>query len=163
MKRSLVLLLGVGLLVGSPALYSQQATASPTVTDQDIQLMRKDLRSDKKLIVAANMVLTDAEAQKFWPVYDQYAADLAKVNDAKLDVVKEYAANIDGLSDAKAEDLARRWTEADSAAIQLRLKYLSLLQRVLPGTKAARFFQIDRRIGLVMDLQVASEIPLVSQ
>jgi Spy/CpxP family protein refolding chaperone len=163
MKRSLALLLGAGLLVGSPALYSQQATASPTVTDQDIQLMRKDLRSDKKLIVTANMVLTDAEAQKFWPVYDQYAADLAKVNDTKLAVVKEYAANIDDLSDAKAEDLARRWTEADSAAIQLRLKYLSLLHRVLPGAKAARFFQLDRRIGLVMDLQVASEIPLVSQ
>jgi hypothetical protein len=163
MKRSLALLLGAGLLVGSPALYSQQATASPTVTDQDIQLMRKDLRSDKKLIVTANMVLTDAEAQKFWPVYDQYAADLAKVNDTKLAVVKEYAANIDDLSDAKAEDLARRWTEADSAAIQLQLKYLSLLHRVLPGAKAARFFQLDRRIGLVMDLQVASEIPLVSQ
>jgi hypothetical protein len=163
MRRSLALLLGAGLLVGSPTLYSQQATSSPTVTDQDIQLMRKDLRSDKKLIVAANMVLTDAEAQKFWPVYDQYAAELAKVNDTKLAVVKEYAANIDALSDAKAEDLARRWTEADSAAIQLRLKYLSLLQRVLPGAKAARFFQIDRRIGLVMDMQLASAIPLVSQ
>jgi Spy/CpxP family protein refolding chaperone len=163
MKRNLALLIGAGLLFGSPALHSQQATASPTVTDQDIQLMRKDVQSDKKLIVAANMVLTDAEAQKFWPVYDQYAADLAKVNDTKLAVVKEYAANVDALSDAKAEDLARRWTEADSAAIQLRLKYLSRLQRVLPGTKAARFFQIDRRIGLVMDLQLASEIPLVTQ
>lgn len=163
MKRSLAILLGAGLLAGSPALYSQQATASPTVTDQDIQLMRKDLQSDKKLILAANMVLTDAEAQKFWPVYDQYAADLAKVNDTKLAVVKDYAANVDALSDAKAEELARRWTEADSAAIQLRLKYLSRLQRVLPGTKVARFFQLDRRIGLVMDLQVASEIPLVSQ
>ena len=65
MKRSLALFLGAGLLVGSPALYSQQATAPPTVTDQDIQLLRKDLQSDKKLIVAAKMVLTDAEAQKF--------------------------------------------------------------------------------------------------
>lgn len=159
-KKTFALLLGINALLGGIAVYAQEAATTSTV-DQEIQLMRKDLQSDKKLIVAANMVLTDAEAQKFWPVYDQYATDLAKVNDTKVAVIKEYAASIDNLSNAKAEDLVRRWTEADGAAIQLRMKYVPLLQKVLPGTKAARFFQIDRRIGLIVDLQLASEIPLV--
>ena len=161
-KKTFALLLGINTLLGGIAVYAQEAGTTSTV-DQEIQLMRKDLQSDKKLIVAANMVLTDAEAQKFWPVYDEYAADLAKVNDTKVAVIKEYAASVDNLSNAKAEDLVRRWTDADGAAIQLRMKYVPLLQKVLPGTKAARFFQIDRRIGLIVDLQLASEIPLVQR
>ena len=161
-KNIVVLLVAVFMSLNCIALYAQE-TATTSTVDQEIQLMRKDLQSDKKLIVAANMVLTDAEARKFWPVYDQYVADLAKVNDTKLTLIKEYAASIDNLSDAKAEDLVRRWTDADDAAIQLRMKYVPLLQKVLPGTKAARFFQIDRRIGLIVDLQLASQIPLVTQ
>ena len=170
MKRSLAWLFGFALLFTYGGLNAQEAGGSSQKTastqssvDQDIQLMRKDLQSDKKLIVAANMMLTDVEAQKFWPVYDQYAAEVAKVNDAKVAVIKEYAANFENLSDAKADGLVKRWFEADKATIQLRVKYLPIFQQVIPGSKAARFFQVDRRIGLVVDLQLASEIPLVTQ
>ncbi len=170
MRQALALLMGLALFLTCSGLKaqeaqgtSQKAAATQASVDQDIQLMRKDLQSDKKLIVAANMVLTDIEAQKFWPVYDQYAAELAKVNDAKVAIIKEYAANFENLSDAKAAALIERWSEADKAAVQLRMKYLSTFQQVIPGTKVARFFQVDRRIGLVVDLQLASEIPLVTQ
>jgi len=140
---------------------AQQSEATPTASDQSVELLRKDLRSDKKQIVAANMVLTEAEAQKFWPVYDQYTAEATKINDAKLSVIKEYAQNYESLSDVQAASLVKNWTAADESAVQLRMKYLPIFQKVLPGKKVARFFQVDRRIGSVIDLQIASEVPLV--
>ena len=147
-----------GILLERGPLLSQNAAAT---VDRDLQLLRKDLRSQTKQIVAANVTLTAAEAQKFWPIYDQYAAELAKINDTKLSLIKEYAANYAAFTDAQAQSIMERWTAADDAAIQLRIKYIPILQKVLPGKTVALFFQVDRRIGVLMDLQVASDIPLV--
>ena len=147
-----------GILLGRGPLLSQNAAAT---ADRDLQLLRKDLRSQRKQIVAANVTLTAAEAQKFWPIYDQYAAELAKINDTKLSLIKEYAANYAAFTDAQAQSIMERWTAADDAAIQLRIKYIPIFQKVLPGKVVALFFQVDRRIGVLMDLQVASDIPLV--
>ena len=146
----------------SPAQQSaQQHEATPAASDQSVELLRKDLRSEKKQIVAANMLLTEAEAQKFWPVYDEYTVEAAKINDAKLSVIKEYVQTYETLNDAQAERMVKNWSAADEATVQLRLKYLPIFQKALPGKKVARFFQVDRRIGSVIDLQLASEIPLV--
>jgi hypothetical protein len=147
-----------GILLWRGPLLSQNAAAT---VDRDLQLLRKDLRSQRKQIVAANVILTAAEAQKFWPIYDEYAAELAKINDTKLSLIKEYAANYAAFTDAQAQSIMERWTAADDAAIQLRIKYIPILQKVLPGKAVALFFQVDRRIGVLMDLQVASDIPLV--
>ena len=147
-----------GILLGRGPLLSQNA--APTV-DRDLQLLRKDLRSQRKQIVAANVTLTAAEAPKFWPIYDQYAAELEKINDTKLSLIKEYAANYAAFTDAQAQSIMERWTAADDAAIQLRIKYIPIFQKVLPGKTVALFFQVDRRIGVLMDLQIASDIPLV--
>ena len=140
---------------------AQQHEATPAASDQYVELLRKDLRSEKKQIVAANMLLTEAEAQKFWPVYDEYTVEAAKINDAKLSVIKEYVQTYETLNDAQAERMVKTWSAADEATVQLRLKYLPIFQKALPGKKVARFFQVDRRIGSVIDLQLASEIPLV--
>lgn len=158
MRRKMALLVGVNLLLGCAMAMGQQASQG---IDADIQLMRKDLKSEKKVIVAESMSLTETEATKFWPVYDQYAAELAKINDNKVSVIKEYAAMYPHLTAEDAQGLVRRWSEADAAAIQLRLKFIPKFQDALQNVKAARFFQIDRRIGLLLDLQLASEIPLV--
>jgi hypothetical protein len=153
----------LGILLTCQLLPAQQSAATAVAYDQSVELLRKDLRSEKKQIVAANILLTEAEAQKFWPVYDEYTAEAAKINDAKLSVIKEYAQNYESLSDVQADRLVKNWTAADESAVQLRMKYLPIFQKVLPGKKVARFFQVDRRIGSVIDLQIASEIPLVGQ
>ncbi len=158
MRRKVALLIGVNLLLGCAMAVAQQASQG---IDADIQLMRQDLKSQKKGIVAENMALTETEATKFWPVYDQYAAELTKVNDSKVTVIKEYAAKYPNLTPDEAQGLVKRWGEADAAAIQLRLKYIPKFQDALKNVKAARFFQLDRRIGLLVDLQLSSEIPLV--
>ncbi len=160
MKKFVVAALMMAGMFFVQPLFSQSA-AVPTVSERDLQLLRKDLRLQKKQIVAANVALTEVEAQKFWPIYDQYATELAKITDTKISLIKEYAANYATLTDDQAQSIMERWTAADDAVVQLRIKYISILQKVLPGKKAALFFQVDRRIGTLIDLQLASEIPLV--
>ncbi len=129
--------------------------------DKYLSLLRKDLRSEKKQLVAANMNLTEAEAVKFWPVYDQYIAEGAKLYDARVTLVKEYAANYEKLTDAQAKSLNKRSIDIDESTTRLRQKYVPLVAKVLPGKKSALFFQIDKRLALLIDLQLASEIPMV--
>jgi len=145
----------------SPQTTNSGNQSSTAVSDQDIALMRQDIRSQKKQLIAANLTLTDAEATKFWPVYDQYTADLAKINDTKYAVIKEYANNWGSITDDQALSLAKRYMDVDLAVAQLRLKYLPVFQGVLPGKKVATFFQIERRLQMLIDLQLASQIPLV--
>ena len=145
----------------SPALA--QTAKAETELNNNLALLRKDLRSGKKQLIAANMVLTDAEATKFWVVYDQYAAELATIYDERVLIIKDYAANFDKLTDATASTLIKRSIDNEAAVASLRQKYQPKVAKVLPGKKAALFFQIDRRLGLLVDLQLASEIPLVIQ
>ena len=128
--------------------------------DQDIKLLRENLRSQKKLIVAANMQLTGAEAERFWPVYDQYAADLAKINDTKAALIKEYLQNLDTMNGEQAESYVRKRAAVEESIMQLRLKYFPAFGKVLPGRQTALFFQIDWRVGLLIDLQLA-QMPLI--
>ncbi len=160
-----VLILAGSWVLAAPAVRAQAAASkdSPTATDQDIKMLRQDIRSNKKQIVAANLTLTDVEATKFWPVYDQYAAEMAKIGDQKYALLKEYAQNFGTLTDAQAQDLLNRSLAIDEQIAQLRIKYVPIVGKVLPGTKTARFFQIDRRLSGLIDLQISSQIPLVQQ
>jgi len=131
------------------------------VSDQDIALLRQDIRSSKKQLIAANLTLTDTEATKFWPVYDQYTAELTTINDTKYALIKEYATNWGSVNDEQAASLIKRSLAADDAIAQLRSKYVPIFGQVLPGKKVATFFQLDRRLSNLIDLQLASQIPLV--
>jgi Spy/CpxP family protein refolding chaperone len=131
------------------------------ISDQDIALMRQDIRSKKKQLIAQNLKLTDAEATKFWPIYDQYTAELVKINDKKYAVIQEYADRYGTLTDEHATKLARQWMEVDVAAAQLRAKYLPIVSQAIGGRKGATFAQLDRRVSLMVELQLASQIPLV--
>lgn len=131
------------------------------VSDQDIALLRQDIRSQKKQLIAANLTLTDTEATKFWPLYDQYTAELTKIYDTKYALIKEYATNWGSVTDEQATSLIKRSLATDDAIAQLRIKYVPIFGQVLPGKKVATFFQLDRRLSNLIDLQLASQIPLV--
>lgn len=115
----------------------------------------------KKHLIASNLTLTEDEAAKFWPVYQQYSSDLAKITDMRALVIKEYAEDYGTLTDEQADSLIRQWLDADVAAAQLRPRYLSIMRKVLSGEKAATFFQLDRRISMMIDVQLTSRLPLV--
>jgi hypothetical protein len=165
---ALVMLASIGLVASalpSPRTSSQQTQTSsqPTqsATDQDIDLLRKDIRSQKKQMIAANLKLTDKEAEQFWPLYDQYTAELVKINNAKYASIKEFAQNFDTLTDDQAANLTQQLLEVDASVAQLRIKYIPIFRKVISGKKTALFFQLDHRLVMLIDLQLASQIPLV--
>jgi Spy/CpxP family protein refolding chaperone len=164
-KVSALLVLAIASAFAIPAAHAQAAASkdSSTVTDQDIQLLRQDIRSRKKQLIASNLTLTDVEATKFWPVYDQYSAEMTKIGDQKYALIKEYEQNFGSLTDVQAQNLLNRSLALDEAIAQLRIKYAPIVAKVLPGTKTATFFQIDRRLSTLIDLQLASQIPLVQE
>lgn len=131
------------------------------MTDHDIQLLRQDIRSQKKQLIAANLTLTDAEATKFWPVYDQYTAELVKINDVKYAAIKDYAEKWGTMTNEQALALINKSLGVDQSVAQLRIKYVPIFQKVIPGTKVATFFQMDRRLQMLIDAQLASQLPLV--
>jgi len=133
---------------------------SPTITDEDIILLRQDLRAKKMQVIGQNMSLSDTEAQKFWPVYNHYVKDLQEVNNQKYALLKQYAQMWSTMTDQDAVIYVRNWLEADGQAQALRVKYVPLVNQVLPGKKAATFFQLDRRLNMIIDLQLFSQIPL---
>jgi Spy/CpxP family protein refolding chaperone len=133
----------------------------PPITDEDIQMLRKDIRSQRKQLIAANMKLTDAEAEKFWPVYEQYISELVKTNSKKYALIKQYIQSGGALSDADAESAVKHWVEVDQSVAQLRMQYIPNFRKVLSPKSLALFYQLDRRVQLMIDLQLASTIPLV--
>jgi hypothetical protein len=156
--------LGGGMAGAGAAAQGQQVTVqrviSPTVTDEDIALLRQDLRAMKMQVIGQNMSLSDTEGQKFWPIYNHYVKDLQEVNNQKYALLKQYAEMWATMTDQDALIYVRNWLEADGKAQALRLKYVPVVSQVLPGKKAATFFQLDRRLNMMIDLQLFSQIPL---
>ena len=156
-------LLMLVLTAASSTAFAQRETESGIEIDKDLALLRRDLRSDKKKLIALNVPLTDVEATKFWPLYDEYTGQMSKIYDEFYAIIKEYAANQKTLTDAQASSMINRWAALQVQQAQTRQKYIPMVEKVISSRKAALFFQVDRRLYGLMDLQVASQIPLVSQ
>jgi hypothetical protein len=147
---------------GTPVQTTVVPSNGPDIPlDQQTALLRKDIVTVKKQLISTNLTLTDSEAAKFWPVYDQYCSELDKINDTRAALIKEYTDRYETLTDEQADSLVRRWLDTDIAASELRQKYVSILRKVLPGKTVATFFQLERRISMMIDLQLTSQLPLV--
>ena len=169
-KTSVAVLLLSGFLFVGKASFAQNAAAqtaqpladrvTPATLDEEIALMRSDLRSNRKKVIAANMKFAPDEAKWFWPTYEQYVNELVDMNNAKYALIKEYLQN-ENMTDEQADSLSKRWIDVDAAVVQLRLKYVPIFRKVLSAKSTAMFFQLDRRVQLMIDLQLASSIPLI--
>jgi Spy/CpxP family protein refolding chaperone len=146
----------MGLSKQAPATAADQSSE-----DEDIKLLRKDIRSLKKQIIAENLELTEAEAQQFWPIYDRYTAEMVKIFDQKFDAIKKYSDNYDSLTDEQADAYIKGRASAEESLLQLRLKYIPVFRKILSGKTAARFIQLDWRLGLIADLQLAALAPII--
>jgi len=140
---------------------SGQGASSQATTDTYVQMLREDVRGHRKEITAANMPLTPDEATKFWPVYDQYVQETDKINDTRLALIKDYANNYDAMTDQQAHDYIKRGAEIDQQRIAARAKYASKFEKVVSPKKTALWSQIDRRLDLIIDLQLAASLPVV--
>ena len=130
------------------------------ISDEDIQLLRKDIRAQRKQLIATNLPLTPSEAEKFWPVYDQYVAELVSNNHKKYALIKQYVQTGGVLTDAQAEAAVRQWVAVDESVAALRLKYVPMFRKVLTAKNEALFYQLDRRVQLMIDLQLMALIPM---
>lgn len=171
MKLAAVSLLSIACFLVTSKTSGQAATAQPASAQapsasqqqqiDNVSLLRQDIRAKKKSLIAANLTLTPDQATKFWPVYDQYTADLVKINDTKYALIKEYSETWGTMTDDQAVSLTKRSLDVDAQVTQLRLRYIPIFNKVVPGTTTATFFQIDRRIQAMIDLQLSSQLPLV--
>jgi Spy/CpxP family protein refolding chaperone len=160
---AIVFCCGVGSAPGQSSKTVAQAAPAQQdqgVSDQDIQMLRKNLREQRRQVITANMKLTDAEAEKFWPLYDQYISDLVRINNTKYDLIKQYLQAQGNLNDAQADSAVKQWIGVDQSVSELRLKYVPAFRKILSAKNTALFYQVDRRIQLMIDLQLVSALPM---
>ena len=130
------------------------------ITTEELDLLRADIRSQKKQLIARNLKLSDDEATKFWPVYDEFAADLTKINDRKFALLQKYADSFETLTDADALVLLRDWLAVETDISKLREQYIPKVSKVLTGRNTASFFQLERRAAMLVDMQLSAKTPL---
>ena len=159
---SIVVLLSA-LIAANVTAVAQRETATGVAVERDLALLRRDLRGEKKKIIALNMSLTEDEATKFWPVYDQYIADITKPYDQFYGSVKDFVGKQKTMTDAEASAFMKRWGQLLVEIAQTRQRYIPIIEKVIPPKKSAMFFQIDRRLYSLLELQVVTEMPILSQ
>jgi predicted metalloendopeptidase len=160
MKMSVVLWAVCFLLIEAAWAQTTEVTAKP-LTDTDIQLLRSDVQAAKHDIIAHTMQFSDAESTAFWPVYRDYARDQQAIGDERVRLIKDYAANYDTMTDDKAKDMAQRMMNIDSKYLALRESYWPKFMKALGAKRAAKFYQVDSRLSMMINVQLASEIPLI--
>jgi len=176
-KRTAAWILVLTLLGFVPAASSQDktqpaktgASASPNADAQKkniqeyIALMRSDVQQQKAEMMGAVMQLSAADAAKFWPIYSEYDAELTKVDDLRVANIQEYARTYSGMTDQQADGLIQNALAYEKQRSELLAKYYDRVKQALGAVTAARFVQIEHQLLLIIDLQVASSLPIVGQ
>ncbi len=139
-------------------LFAQQPSSLP---ENYITLLRSDVKAEKTEIIQQNLTLTDQESQKFWPIERDYEHDLSKLNDQRVQIIRDYAANWDSLSEENALDLSKRTFKFQKDRVELRQKYFERIAKAVSPAVSAKFFQIENQLENLVDLEIASSIPLV--
>jgi hypothetical protein len=154
MKFAHFVLIAVATLLALPAAAQ---------TASDMQILAQKIKADKKLVVAANMELNEAEAKGFWPVYDAYQKDLQGINQRLIAVIKNYANayNKGPVSDEAAKKLMNEAIAIEDAEVKLKRSYVPRLEKVISGMKVARYLQIENKIRAIGKYELAAQIPLV--
>jgi excinuclease UvrABC ATPase subunit len=153
MKKLVLVLV---LLVVASTTYAQDRYLEPY-----LEILRKDARAEKVAIITDVMDFTDEEAAKFWPVYKKYENELKKMNDVRLDLIKDYAKNYWDMSDQTARDLMKTAIELQIKEAYLKKEYFRKFEQALSSKRAAKFMQLENQIDILVDLQIATELPLI--
>jgi len=126
-----------------------------------IDLQRLNIRNQKRAIIQKAIPLTADQAKAFWPIYDKYEAALIKVNDIRFNMIKDYAAHYETMTDEKADELITKATDFQDQRFALRKTYLNEAKTVLPAKLVARLYQLENQMDLLVDLDIAAQVPLV--
>ena len=131
--------------------------------DSTIAVVRANMRADRTALITAGMNFTEKDGAAFWPIYKQYEYERSRLDDDRVAVIKEYTQKYPTLTDAEAKAMAEKMLECDSRLAELKKKYYRKFNKVLPALTVAKFFQLERRVDLLMDMNVESSLPPLTQ
>ncbi|HXW93545.1 MAG TPA: hypothetical protein VEK33_23550 [Terriglobales bacterium] len=157
--KLVIALLTLDVVLTTVAFAQNNGSTGDPSLDAYIDAIRADLRSDKIEVIKAGMQFNEKDAAIFWPIYKNYETEQAKLNDKRIEGIKIYSDKWATLTDAEARDLAEKSLDLESRMADLRKKYFVNFNKVLPGAVVAKFFQLEYRLDLLVDLKIASELP----
>src|SRR5271169_3945555 len=146
---------------GAQSSTSPNADAHKKNIQEYIELLRSDVRQQKAEMMGAVMLLSAADAAKFWPIYSEYDAELSKLNGQRLANIHEYAVSYAQMTDAKADELIQNAMSYQKQRGELLAKYYDRVKQELGAIMAARFVQVEHQLLSIIDLRIASELPIV--
>lgn len=159
---SVILVLAAALGAGVPA---GAQTPGPESEDLNlrayVELLRSDARAKKVVVISQVMEFTEEEDLKFWPIYREYEAELNVLNDRKVNGIKDYADHFETMTEAKAAELASLALQLEADRVVLKRKYVDRVGKALSPKMAARFLQVENQLLWIIDLQIASSLPVI--
>jgi hypothetical protein len=158
--KSVLLTTTVAILAFSPICRAQTQEIS---LNSAIEVGRANSRAERSNIIGAAMNFTDKDAAVFWPIYRQYEYQRSTLDDSRVAVIKEYTDKYPNLNDAEAKAMAERMFEYDSRLAALKKTYFKKFNKVLPALTVTKFFQLDRRIDLLVDMNLESSLAPLTQ
>ena len=156
--KSKVTLVLVGLVMVVVCVFTVAAQEKPS---DNMQIVLEKIRADKKLLIAENMQLTEAESKAFWPVYDQYQDELFLLRSRTAKLIKDYAGAYEKMSNDTARQLLDELMIIEALGPKLRQTYLPKFRKVLPELKVVRYYQIENKINAALMYELAANIPLM--
>ena len=160
MKNCALLMITFAVLVFCG--FGRAQEQQPSI-DSAIEVARAEMRADKATIITATMNFSDKDGAGFWPIYRQYERERSVLDDGRVAVIKEYTQKYPNLSDSEAKAMAERMFDYDSRLAGLKKTYFKKFNKVLPALTVTKFFQLERRIDLLIDMQVESSLPPLTQ
>jgi hypothetical protein len=160
MKNYGLLIVAFAMLAFCPLGRAQDQ--EPTL-DSTIALVRANMQADRTTLITTGMNFNEKDGAAFWPIYQQYEYERSRVDDGRVAVIKEYTQKYPTLTDAEAKSMAERMFEYDSRLYALKKKYYKKFNKALPALTVTKFFQLERRVDLMMDMQVESSLPPLTQ
>jgi len=157
--RRLVLPLLVGGLLASGSVLRAQNPSKDTSVANAIALLRTNVRADKATIIGHALALPDSQANIFWPMYREYEAQAAKLNDERVQLIHDYISAYDNLTDAQAKSLVQRSLELDERRGKLARDEFNRFTKKLPAKTVAHFFQLEGFLNRVIELKVLAALP----
>jgi len=153
----------LAVLLACVSLLTAVGARAQGLDASSMDVLRKELELDKKDVIKANLVLTDAEAAKFWPVYENYQKELQAIDERVVRLVNEYADSYKAgsVSDTQAQRFIREAIAVDEAEVALRKRTARRLEGAIPAIEAARYLQIENKIRAVIMFDLADLVPLV--
>ncbi len=145
----------------APAKPAQEPDSRDQNLSAYIELLRSDIRTQKVAILTQVMQFSEAEDAKFWPIYRQYDVELSALNDERIALIKEYAANYEAMTDAAADKIASGALALEGKRNALKQKYYDRIKTALSAKTAARFLQVENQILMLLDLQISAALPVV--